>query len=191
MLSIVAVNSGRILSAAEAKLTSFIWMTIFNNGLQFIIGEEDTFREMISAVRKFSRYYKLPGREMMWCPLIDNCFDNHIKNQREKLLIRADIWGLRFQGDGAKIKDTAIINILVGGFNLPVSVKIILECTGHITGGHKKDAKFVAEIFFDPMNDLDPEKTCEPTYIRWSQCVQKVWKILKVVYPMLLYIVGA
>ena len=33
-----------------------------------------------------------------------------------------------------------------------------MKCTGHITGVHKKDAKFVAESFFDPMNDLDPEK---------------------------------
>ena len=32
-----------------------------------------------------------------------------------------------------------------------------MDCTGHITGDHKKDAKCVAESFFDPMNDLDPE----------------------------------
>ena len=39
-----------------------------------------------------------------------------------------------------------------------MSVQKILECTGHITGDHNKDAKFVAEGFFDPMNELDPEK---------------------------------
>ena len=33
-----------------------------------------------------------------------------------------------------------------------------MDCTGHITGGHNKDAKFVAESFFDPMNELDPDK---------------------------------
>ena len=33
-----------------------------------------------------------------------------------------------------------------------------MNCTGHITGGHNKDAKFVAESFFDPINYLDPEK---------------------------------
>ena len=52
MLSMMSVTSGRILSAAEAKLTSFIEMTIFNNCLQFRIGEYKTFREMISADRK-------------------------------------------------------------------------------------------------------------------------------------------
>ena len=33
-----------------------------------------------------------------------------------------------------------------------------MEFTGHITGAHKKNDKFVAESFFDPMNVLDREK---------------------------------
>ena len=41
---------------------------------------------------------------------------------------------------------------------LPVLVQNIVNCTGHIIGGHNKDAKFVMESFFNPMNDLDPEK---------------------------------
>ena len=51
----------------------------------------------------------------------------------------------------------SLISCLGGGY-LPVSVQNIVDCTGHITCGHNKDAKFVAEIFFDPMNDLDLEK---------------------------------
>ena len=34
----------------------------------------------------------------------------------------------------------------------------IVDCTGHITGGHKKDDKFFADSLFDPINDLDTEK---------------------------------
>ena len=33
-----------------------------------------------------------------------------------------------------------------------------MNCTGHITGGHNKDTKFVVESLFDPMNELDPKK---------------------------------
>ena len=115
MLSMVSVNSGRIFSAAEYKPTSLIGMNIFNNGIKFRIGEEDTFREMISASINLSRYYKLPGREMVRGPLLDNCFENNIKNQHENLLNGADIYGLHFQGDVATIKDTHLINILAGG----------------------------------------------------------------------------
>ena len=105
MLSTVWVTSGRIFSAEESKLTSLIGMNIFNKGLKFIIGEYKTFREMISAARNVSRYYKLPGRETVWGPFLDKCFDNHIKNQRENLLNRSDIYGLNFQDDGATIKE--------------------------------------------------------------------------------------
>ena len=70
---------------------------------------------MISSTRNVSRDYKLPGRETVQGPLLDNCFENHIKNQREKLLNGADIYGLHFQGDGATIKDTTLLNIFSGG----------------------------------------------------------------------------
>ena len=131
-------------------------MNIFKNGLQFIIGEEETFIEMIGTSRNVSSDYKPPGRETVLGPLIDNCFDNNIKNQREKLLNRTDIYGLHFQGDSATIKENLFLNILCGKFYLPVSVKMIVDCTGHITGFHKNDDNVFAESFFDTMNDLDP-----------------------------------
>ena len=59
----VLVTSSRTLSSAEDKLTSLIGMKIFNNGLQFRIGEEETFRTIIRAKRNVSRDYKLPGME--------------------------------------------------------------------------------------------------------------------------------
>ena len=72
MLSTVSVTSGRIFSAAETKLTSSIGITIFKNGLKFIIGGEETFRAMISAVINVSRDYNLPVRETVQGPLLDN-----------------------------------------------------------------------------------------------------------------------
>ena len=72
MLSTVSVTSGRIFSAVEAKLTSLIGITIFNNGLQFIIGEDKTFRAITSSVRNVSRDYNLPGRETVQGPLPGN-----------------------------------------------------------------------------------------------------------------------
>ena len=79
-------------------------------------------------------------------PLLDIVFENHIKNQREKLLNGTDIYGIHFKGDGSKIKDTPLINILAGEVYLPVSVQNIVDCTGHITGGHKKDDFFLLRI---------------------------------------------
>ena len=55
MLSLVSVTSGGIFSTAESKPTSLIGMTIFNNGIRFRIGEEETILAMISAARNVSR----------------------------------------------------------------------------------------------------------------------------------------
>ena len=63
ILSILSVTSGIIFSVTEAKVTSLIGITIFNNDFQFIIGGKDTFRGIISAARNVSRDYKFPGRD--------------------------------------------------------------------------------------------------------------------------------
>ena len=119
-------------------------------------------------------------------------FCDHIKNQREKLLNRADIYGLHFQGDCATIKDTPLLNILAAGVYLPVSVQNIVDCKGHITGGHKKDDKFVSDSLFDTLNYLDPENKLVGLHIfDGSSVFIKAKKILKVVYPMLSCIFGA
>ena len=118
--------------------------------------------------------------------MLDNFFDNHIKDQHEKFLNGADIYGLHFQGDGATIKDTPLLNILAEVVYLPVPVQKIVECTVHITGVHKKDAKFVAESLFDPMNYLDPEKKIVDLHMfDGSSMCRKAQNILKVFYPML------
>ena len=124
--------------------------------------------------------------------MLDKCFYNHIKNQREKLLNRSDICVLNFQGDGETIKDTPLLNILYRGFQLPALVQNIVDCTGHIIGGHKKDDTFVGYIFFNTMNGLDPEKKLVDPHIFYGASVcRKAQNILKVVYPMLSFIVVA
>ena len=124
MLSTVSVTSGIIFYDTEAKLTSLIVMTIFNNDLQFRIGEEETFKAMIITAINVSMDYKLPERETVQGTFLDKCFDNHINNQREKLLNGADIYGLHFQGDGATIKYTPLLNILAGRVHLLCQSKI-------------------------------------------------------------------
>ena len=73
-----------------------------------------------------------------------------------------------------------------------MSVQNIVDCTGHITGGHKKYDNFVAESFFDLMNNLDPEKKLVDLHMfNGASVCRKSQKIFKVVYPMLSCIVGA
>ena len=67
-----------------------------------------------------------------------------------------------------------------------------MDCTGHITGGHKKDTICFAESFFDTMNDLDPEKNLVDLHIFDGASVcRKAQIILKIFYTILSCIVGA
>ena len=52
---------------------------------------------MISASRNVSRGLKLPGMETVRGTFLDNFFENHIKNQCEKLLNGADIYILHLK----------------------------------------------------------------------------------------------
>ena len=65
-----------------------------------------------------------------------------------------------------------------------------MDCTGNITGGHKKDDKYVSESSFDSMDDLDPEKKIVKLHMfdGDSVCI-KAKKTLKGVYTMLSCIV--
>ena len=104
---------------------------------------------------------------------------------------QTDIYVLHFQGDGTTIKDKPLINILAGGVQLPVPIQNIVDCTGKITGGHKKDAKFVADIFFDLMNDIDPEKKLVDLHMFDGASVCRNAKMLKFICPILSFILGA
>ena len=73
-VSVTSVTSGIILSAAQSRLTSFIVMTIFNNGLKFRIVEEYKFRAIISTAINVSRDYKPPWRETVQGPFLDKFF---------------------------------------------------------------------------------------------------------------------
>ena len=67
-----------------------------------------------------------------------------------------------------------------------------MKFTGHITGGHKKDDKFVVESFIDLLNDLDPEtKLVNLHMFDGANVCRKASEIMKFVYPMLSCIVGA
>ena len=67
-----------------------------------------------------------------------------------------------------------------------------MECTGHITGGNNKDANRFADIFFDPMSDLDPDKKhVELHMFDGASVCRKAKKVLKVVYLMLSFIFGS
>ncbi len=64
-----------------------------------------------------------------------------------KLLQDAEVFGLRWLGDGATIKWMPLLNILVLCGSAPPTVVSIVDCTTHMSDGGKKDATYIMEQF--------------------------------------------
>ena len=77
--------------------------------------------------------------------LLDKFFENHTKNQREKLLTGQTYMEFIFKVMVQQSRaNPSLVSCLGGGVHLSVSVHTIVDCAGNITGGYNKDAKFVA-----------------------------------------------
>ncbi len=64
-----------------------------------------------------------------------------------KLLQDAEVFVLRWLGDGATIKRMPLLNILVLCGSAPPTVVSIIDCTTHMSDGGKKDATYIMEQF--------------------------------------------
>ena len=71
----------------------------------------------------------------------------------------AYVFGLLFLDDGATISQIILINNLVSGEDLPVTVLELVDCQVHLAGGIKKDRSFICCIFLENMVVIDPDKS--------------------------------
>ncbi len=70
-------------------------------------------------------------------------------------MIDASLFGLKWIGDGATIKQMPLVNMLaMCGMAAPVVVSIC-DCTSHMVDGGKKDAEFIIEVFSNKVDEFD------------------------------------
>ena len=62
------------------------------------------------------------------------------------LLPESKIFGVTIFGDGATITNVPLINILAAGPNNPFALLEIVDCTGQMAKGGKKDKKYLSGI---------------------------------------------
>jgi hypothetical protein len=110
----------------------------------------------------------------------------------ERLSLQAGTFGLSLLGDGATVKRMQLVNMLVAGVHEPAGVLDIAECTGHIQGGGKKYAGFIAGLFLPHMTKIDPDKQLiDCVFIDGASNVQNAGNIMQVHYPRVMVLHGA
>jgi hypothetical protein len=139
---------------AEEALTTAIADFVHSCGLKFNIPEEPTFQVMIALAKHVPTTYKCPPRKRVGGELLQIMYEDLHARNSEQLKQFAGTYGLTLYGDGATVKKMPLINILAAGYGQPAAVLDIVDCTGHMEEGGKKDAKFIVELFKPHMLSL-------------------------------------
>ena len=110
---------------------------------------------------------------------------NHVMDTfHEDLKKGADKFGLTIYGDGATIQRNPKTNILCSGIHNAAAVLDIVDCSGHMSKGGKKDAAYLARLILPHMKKLDPDKCLvDLLYFDGASNVQKSGVIISKHYP--------
>ena len=74
-------------------------------------------------------------RNIVGGPLLDTTYQNGLERDFWALLADADSHGLGIMGDAATIAKKPLANVLATGFNVPVMVICIVDCTKQLLEG--------------------------------------------------------
>ena len=90
--------------------------------------------------------------------LLDANYVAYQRDQMTKLLMNIDVFGIGIFGDRATIVKVPMMNIIVCSAGNPSCVLDVVDCTGHVAEGNKKDAFFICQQMLPCMRQIDPEK---------------------------------
>lgn len=86
-------------------------------------------------------------------------------------------------GDGATVRGMPLMNVLVTSPN-GCSVLDIIDCTEHMVEGGKKDAKYIASLFGEYIDMLDPKGVhLNAILFDGASNVQKAGRVIEAKYP--------
>lgn len=118
-------------------------MVSYVNGMPFSFPEVYTLWAVLQADWHIHEFYMLPSYYQIRTTPKNDCYATHRANCKKILLKDVELYGIHFQGDGASIRNTPLLNVKAGGMWKPVVVQDIVECTKHLQQGWKQDAAYV------------------------------------------------
>jgi hypothetical protein len=119
------------------------------------------------------------------CQIVSNQTRFRLLFRRFKEIVAndAELYGMCLLGDGATVKGMPLMNVLVTTPNA-CSVLDIIDCTDHMEVGGKKDAKYIAEMFEEHIEALDPKGVhLNAVLFDGASNVQKAGRVLEARYP--------
>jgi hypothetical protein len=157
---------------------------IHSNNLPFNLAEDAKFKHVLSQARHVGINYTPPNGRAVGGPLLEANYQHVMDTFHADLNKGADKFGLTIYGDGATIQRNPKMNILCSGIHNAAAVLDIVDCSGHMSRGGKKDAAYVARLILPHMKKLDPNKCLfDLLYFDGATSVQKAGVIISMHYP--------
>jgi Protein of unknown function (DUF 659) len=95
----------------------------------------------------------------------------------------ADMYGFCLLGDGATVRGMPLMNVLVTTPSTNAVLDII-DCTDRMEDGAKKDAKYIADMFQEHIDKLDPHGVhLNAVLFDGASNVQKAGRLIEAKYP--------
>ncbi len=89
------------------------------------------------------------------CDLLDINFQEIYEGNKITTTENANVLGLSWSGGGATIERMSLLIMFTICKSKPPSVTAILDCTGHLVDGVKKDAEFIMSFFKSKVDEFD------------------------------------
>lgn len=136
--------TGMMSASSSSILSSAIASYILTEGLNFSTVNSPYLKRVIEAAKHAPAGYRPPDRKDIAGKYLDECalvFDK--KGDAIIAVVSAD-FGYSVMSDGAGVHGSPLLNGLIGIPNqLPVLQEVV-DCTGHMAEGGKKDALFIS-----------------------------------------------
>jgi len=177
----------------EAQLTMAIADLIHSCGLPFSLASHHKFKRVLTLAKVVGTKYVPPGRNRVAGELLDLNYHKYKTDMMEDVVKDADVYGVTFFGDGATVKKTPLINILVSSVYLPAGCLAIVDCTRHLQEDGRKDATYISELFTPYITEMEsavPNST-DLVIFDGASNVQKAGLLLEAKFPQISVIHGA
>jgi Protein of unknown function (DUF 659) len=180
-------------SQAESKLTMAIADLIHSCGLPFSLASHHKFKVVLSLAKFASKKYTPPGRNKVAGELLDLNYQLYKDKMMENVVKEADVYGVSFFGDGATIKKSPMMNILISSVHQPVGCLRIVDCTGHLQNNGRKDAAYISDLFLPHITEIEEKvpKCTDLVIFDGASNVQKAGSLLEAKFPHVSVIHGA
>ena len=166
---------------------------IHSTNQPFNTAEDDKFKFFLNLARHLPVNY-VPPHNSVGGPLLDANYKNTMESAITKLKTGAVTFGLTFFGDGATIQRNPKMNLLASGVHEPAAVidVIVIDCSGHMSLGGKKDASYIANLFLPWFRKVYPRhELIDLVYFDGASNLQEAGEVLSKFYPRVTCLHGA